>query len=514
MVRSPHTHARLLVVCAIVASLAGTVLAQRPRPRRPAPAPRRPIVRTVVPKVDATVYDLVLAGGRVMDPQTKLDAVRNVGIKDGQVGAISEQPLKGVETIDVKGLVVAPGFIDLHAHGQDLESSRWQALDGVTTALELEAGAFPVAAWYREREGKARINYGASVSHMQARGLNILAKGAVASDSPGVYQRATPEQMTEMERAMRQGLDEGALGLGFGLAYVPGASREEIWRLFKVGAERRVTSFVHLRGAGQIEPASSIESLQEVVADAATTGASLHVVHVTSVGLRQTPELLEMIDGARKRAIDVTTELYPYTAASTDIKAAIFDEGWREKLGADYEDIEWVATGERLTEATFAEHRRTGGMIIAHVIPEGAILAALAHPNVMIASDGVPFVDGRAHPRGAGTFSRVLGRYVRQMNALSLMEALRRMTILPAERLAAAVPQMRNKGRLIVGADADITVFDPARVADRATFAEPAQASDGIAHVIVGGTFVVRDGRLIETTRPGRPIRRAVKAGL
>ena len=215
-----------------------------------------------------------------------------------------------------------------------------------------------------------------------------------------------------------------------------------------------------------------------------------------------------MIEGAQARGVDVTTEVYPYTAASTDIRAAIFDPGWRERFGSDYGDIEWDATGERLTEETFNERRQTGGRIIAHIIPQEMFEFALAHPIVMVASDGVPFVDGNGHPRGAGTFARVLGRYARDEGLLTLMDAIRKMTLMPAQRLEAYVPQMAAKGRLRVGADADVTIFDPETVIDNATFKAPTQPSSGIAHVIVGGTFVVRDAELVDAVFPGQAIRR------
>jgi N-acyl-D-aspartate/D-glutamate deacylase len=454
-------------------------------------------------------FDLVLRGGRVIDPASGLDAVRNVAIRNGRIAAISTRTLGAREVLDVGGLVVAPGFIDLHAHGQDLESSRWQAHDGVTTALELEGGALDVSEWYAARDdGKARLNFGATVSHVQARGAGVLE--TPAEKGPGVYGAATPEQLSEIEARLRKGIAQGALGIGMGLAYTPGATREESWRVFKLAAAQGVPVFIHVRYAGLVEPGSSIEAVHEVIGNAAASGASAHIVHIASSGLRQTAILLDMIDGARRQGVQVTTEVYPYTAASTSIKAAIFDPGWRERLGADYGDIEWVATGQRLSEENWEAYRAKGGIIIAHIIPEAAVDLAVARPNVIVASDGVPFTEGRAHPRGAGTFARVLGRYVRDKQALSLIEALRKMTILPAQRLERFAPQMRRKGRLAEGMDADITVFDAAGVVDRATFAEPAQASAGIPHVIVNGTFVVRDGKLIEDARPGRAIRRPV----
>ncbi len=170
--------------------------------------------------------------------------------------------------------------------------------------------------------------------------------------------------------------------------------------------------------------------------------------------------------------------------------------------------MQWAATGERLTEATFARYRKQGGLVVIHMIPEDSVRAALAHPGVMVGSDGVPLTNGGGHPRGVGTYARVLGRYVREERVLDLMTALRKISLMVAQRLEPFVPAMRNKGRLVVGADADVTVFDAARVIDRATYEKPAQFSEGIRHVMVGGAFVVRDEQLVPGVAPGRAIRR------
>ena len=463
---------------------------------------------TLTVRAQAQTYDIVIAKGRVMDPESGLDAVRWIGINGKKIAAISSNPLSGRDVIDVNGLVVGPGFVDLHAHGQDSVSSRLQVRDGVTTALELEGGTGSVAEWYGSRAGRAVINYGATASHGDAR--EAVMKDKVAEGPAFLYRNATPQEIEQISAQIGKQLDQGALGIGWGLAYIPGTTRGEVIKIFGLAANRGVTNFVHHRFASIREPGSSVEAAEELIAAAAVTGASVHMVHIASTGLGQVPEILDMIEGARAHGIDISTEVYPYNAASTDIRAAIFDEGWQGRLGISYGDIEWVATGERLTATTFAEKRKTGGMIIAHVIPDASVNYAVAHPLVMIASDGVGFVNGRAHPRGAGSYARILGRYVREQKTLTLMEALRKMSLMPARRLENVVPQMKDKGRIRVGADADITIFDADRVIDRATFAEPAQPSTGIVYVLVNGKVVVRNEKLVDGVTPGEPIRRPV----
>jgi dihydroorotase len=241
----------------------------------------------------------------------------------------------------------------------------------------------------------------------------------------------------------------------------------------------------------------------------ANTGASLHVVHVNSSGNRIAADYISRIEEARAQGLDVTTEAYPYAAGSTHIESALFDDGWLERTGSAYENLQWVATGERLTAESFARYRKQGGAVIHHMMDPLIVRAALAHPGVMVGSDGMPMGAGGEHPRSAGTHARVLGRYVREDGALTLMDALAKMTLLPARRLEAFVPDMRRKGRLRAGGDADITVFDPATVLDRATYENSHQPSAGIPHVLVEGTFVVRDGELVAGALPGRALRAA-----
>jgi dihydroorotase len=453
------------------------------------------------------IFDVVIADGRVMDPNSGLDAQRNVGIRGDKIAAISAEPLQGKTTIEAQGLVVAPGFIDLHEHGQEPRNYQFQAHDGVTTTLELEVGTDDVDAWYAHREGKALINYGVSVGHIPVRMKVIGDPGVFLPSGDAAHKPATTEQIAEMRKQLEYGLQRGALAVGMGINYTEAASHEEILEMFRAAAKYQASVHVHLRYAGLQEPENGLAGIEEVIAAAATSGAPLHVVHITSMGLRDTPQLIAAVEGARRNGLDVTTECYPYTAGSTRLESAVFDPGWQERQGISYHDVQWTDTGEKLTAETFEKYRKAGGTVVIFSIPEEMVRTALANPIVMIASDGMPLTGPKIHPRGQATFSRVLGHYVREEKTLDLMTALRKMTLMPAQRLEKRAPAFRNKGRIRVGADADITVFDPRHIIDKATFEEPLQYSEGIQFVFVNGVPVVKDGQLVEGVFPGKPAR-------
>ena len=252
----------------------------------------------------------------------------------------------------------------MHSHGQDDENYRIQALDGVTSCLELELGVLDIDEWYGDREGKALTNFGASVGHIPARMKVMNDPADMLPIADGAYKEASEDQINEMKELMHKGLRSGALAMGFGLAYTPNASRWEALEMFRVASHYGAPCHVHMRGVGNKEPLNSIEGLSELVAASATSGAPLHLVHINSSGLRAVPSLLQMIEEARSNGVDVTTECYPYTAGMTGIESAILAEGWQDRFDLDYGDLEWAETGERLTASTFAEYRETGGMVI------------------------------------------------------------------------------------------------------------------------------------------------------
>lgn len=441
-------------------------------------------------------FDLVINNGRVMDPESGLDAIRHIGIRSGVIEAVSEAPLDGSRVLDASGHVVAPGFIDLHEHGQEEEVYALMVRDGVTSAFELEVGTADVPAWYAEREGGQIVNHGVSVGHIQARMRILGDPGSLLPSGVGGSATATDEQLQAMEEMLREGLRQGAVAVGFGSAYTPGADMAEIQRMFRVAAEGGAPAHIHLR--------NGVLGLDSTLAAARESGAPLHVVHVNSSAGDDIDAFLERIEAARDAGQDVTTEAYPYGAGMTEIQSALFDdwEGWpEERFGLH----QLVATGERLTRESFAQARAEGGTIIIHGRSEEQTRASIVSPLSMIASDG--FIEnGRGHPRTSGSFAKVLGRYVREEGVVDLMDALRRMTLEPARRLESRTPAMASKGRIKVGADADLTIFDPATVVDRATYEDPTLPSAGIPWVVVGGQVVVDEG-VVTDARPGRAIR-------
>ena len=496
---------------------------------------------------DADPYDIVILEGRVIDPETGLDAVRNVAIRDDEIALITEDPIEGELTINARGLVVAPGFIDLHAHGQTLLAGRVQAMDGVTTALELEAGVYPVAEYYADaaEEGRA-INYGASVDWMRARYVELLGYEPLSfreeiehnhtnTGPDWRHMPASPQQTDEILTRVREGLDEGALGVGVLLGYVPGSGRQEYYALHEVAASYDVPTFTHARYLSNVEPDSSLEGFQEMIAVSAATGADLHISHLNSISLRDINFIRPMIEDAQAHGVNITVEAYPYGAGSTAIGTALFEgPDWQARFGG-IEKSDFTLAGVPLSDAEFdrlqAEAPET--TIVVHFLDvendpaDRAILSqSILFPGGAIASDGGTWrvngeelpgdtwplpTDADSHPRSAGTFSRFLRQYVVESEAINLSDALAKTSLIPAQILEDAVPQMRRKGRLQEGMDADIVIFDPASVSDRATYEAPAQTSTGYAYVIVGGTPLVRNGELDTSVLPGQPVRRATQ---
>ncbi len=493
-------------------------------------------------------YDFVILNGRVMDPETKLDAVRNVGIKDGRIAVIIKEMIAGNETIDATGHVVAPGFIDIHAHGQNIGDYRMQAMQGVTTMLELESGVLPISEWYDKQAKKnLPIHYGAAAGWTFARIATFAGEQPVST--PAYFQDAqsrtdwkmnlaTPEQQSQILKLVEQGLDQGAIGIGINAGYAPGYGREEYFALAELAAERGVATFTHVRYASNMEPQSSFEAVQELIANAAITGAHMHLCHINSTSLKDIDSTLKLVNGAFERGLNISVGAYPWGAASTVVGAAMFSgEGWRERMGSTAHNFQ-LGT-KRMTEEELADYQKNnpGTFIVWHFLDETnpddlALLdASVLHPNILIESDEMfwmfmdkhdrivnydgdewPLPEGTfSHPRSNGTFAKILRSYVRERKLMTMQEALRKMTLMPAQTLEDFVPQMKKKGRLQEGMDADIVVFDPETISDVGTYEKPNQPAVGVQSLLVNGTLVVADGKLVLDAAPGQPIRRAMK---
>ena len=444
------------------------------------------------------VYDRVILGGRAIDPESNLDEVRNIGLSDGRIAIITTEAIQARDTIDARGLVVAPGFIDLHDHGQTPETYRLRSLDGVTTTFELEVGTSDVDAWYRERSDGEVINYGVSIGHIKVRMSVMNDAGSFLPVGDGAYGDASSAQVGEMMKRMQIGLEQGAVSIGAGFQYTPAATLDEELSVFRLAAKMDIPVHLHCRPgvAGVTKELSLVNE----------TNAPLQVVHVNSTSLSGTPTTLAMIGEARARGHDVTAEAYPYTAGMTEIQSATIQDIYGNAPDDQVAKIEWPGTGERLNRESFERYRMVGGPIVVHDNSEEMVTLALTSPLTMIASDAY-WQNGAGHPRTTGTYSRVLGRYVRDAQSLSMMEAIRKMTLVPAQRIEARVPAMRQKGRLSVGADADITIFNAAKVMDRSTYREPSLSPIGIEHVIVNGVSVVANGQPVDEVAPGKPVR-------
>jgi N-acyl-D-glutamate deacylase len=497
-----------------------------------------------LPLASAQEFDVVIRGGRVIDPESGFDGVRNIGLRGGAIAEVTEQVIQGKSTVDAEGLIVAPGFVDLHAHGQCIAADRMQAFDGVTTTLELEAGTLPVSAWYAEQAASRRVlNYGTSAGWAHARvatfegqlpGSGFRGLQAVFAKRRWVDNVANAEQVEQIAELLEQGLREGGIGIGCLAGYVPAYGYKEMLAVHQLAARHDAPTFTHIHHLGQIDPNSSLQAYGELISYAAATGARVHLCHFNSTSFRDIGAAAAMVRQAQRQGVRISVEAYPYGAGSTAIGSAFFTPENLARMGGSIADLEYK--GEPLNDQTYQQLRRDnpGALVVHHYfrLPRDQALLdqAVLFPEGIIASDAMPWIDATtgeaiesdqwplpksatAHPRSASAFTRLLIDYVRDQPRMDLLEALRRGSYRPAEWLVSVCPEMARKGRLRIGADADLIVFSLADLCAPATFREPNQPTVGMRYVFVGGTAVIVDGALQREVFPGKAIRGAHRPG-
>ena len=490
---------------------------------------------------------LLIGGGRVVDPASGMDAVGDIAIQDGKIVAIGTNLPGAEQTIDATGLVVAPGFIDLHAHGQSIPADRMQAFDGITTTLDLEAGVMPVASWYKRQERQGRVlNYGASTNWAFARigamtGSNeessLEAFGNAMRDRRWMENISTQAELAGILDRLAKGLNEGGIGIGILNAYAPGAGVQELTAVCQLAASQGVPTFTHVAYTSAIDPESAAEAYIRLIGYAGATGCHMHICHFNSSSKTDVERCAALVAKAQAQGLPITLEAYPYGTGSTVLAAAFFsDPEFEARNGLGYDSVQRVTDGRRFrdrAELLAAQAEEPSTLVLWHVLDtennahhRDLLDMSVLYPGGSIASDAMPWTladgsvytgdawplpeDATSHPRSAGCFTRFIRHWVRERQAVSLIDGIAKCTLIPAETLAASTPAMRAKGRLAVGADGDVVVFDYATLTDRAEFSAMNRPSEGVRHLLVGGTAVIADGVMDVAARPGRPVRRPV----
>ncbi len=482
-----------------------------------------------------TEFDVVILNGRVMDPETNFDAIRNVGIKDGIIALITEEDISGKETIDATGHVVAPGFIDTHWHWPRPVGYKIALQDGVTTAMDLEWGCYGpnVSKWYDMHKGRSQMNYGTASSHEAARGV-ILDKientdsiydapSAIAVRSKTQWAVGVVDETTgnELLKTIDVGLQQGALGVAATLGYWPGATAREVFEVHKLAGKYGRFYAVHTRNT----PANATLNTaggQEIFANAAALDAPVCMNHFNNPGWQMAQEL---IVGLRKQGYTVYGEIYPYAAGSTTLNAAfISPENWIDKLGNKYENtLQDPLTQKFYTLETYKEAlaKDPTKEILLYKASADDIPLWLALPGVMLASDAMPVAFGmwdqlpwdisydslpNTHPRTSATRSKAF-RVARENN-IPLMQIIAIASYNPAKHLGeTGIKAMDVRGRMQEGMVADITIFNPETIKDNATYEKGFAPSSGIPYVLINGTIIVKDSEVLRDVFPGQPIR-------
>ncbi|WP_276356505.1 amidohydrolase family protein [Cohnella caldifontis] len=448
----------------------------------------------------AATYDVVIQGGRVINPETKLDRTGlNVAIQGGTIALVTDKPVKGKKVIDATGLVVSPGFIDNLSYDPNPLGVWNKIADGVTTNIAMHGGTSTPEKWYPYYvKNRPPVNFGASFFYTQARNQFKLSR----------YATASPDQTAKLVTQAEKALNNGALGISFSLEYVPGIGDKEILPLMELAQKYNVPVYFHGRYSDMEEPGTNFDTINEIVGYARASGAAVHIDHINSTGgTFSMVQSLGMIDDARAEGLDVTSCIYPYDYWGTYLNSARFDTGWQQRFRITYKDLQIAGTNERLTAETFKQYQKQGKLAVAYAIPKQDVVDSLKAPYVMIGSDAILEPGFNNHPRASGTFARTIGMYVRDQQVISLMDAIDKMSLMPAQRLEKQTPALKKKGRIAKGMDADIVVFDYDTIKDMSTVEKPNLLSAGIKYVLVGGQTALDGQGLHKNVRVGQPIK-------
>jgi N-acyl-D-amino-acid deacylase len=446
-------------------------------------------------------YDVVIKNGTIIDPKRRKSTIANLGILNGKISSITREEIEGIVEIEVKDKIVCPGIIDIHAHVEgNLDCGKVMAAMGVTTVYNGNCGMSPenLKAFYKDNEHFI-INQIEQIGHTNLR------------ERAGVYDRyksSGDEEIEIMKIMLKEAFEDGVSGLSFGLEYVPGSSRKEVLELAKVAAKYGKLVSIHTRG----DSYGGLSTLREAIDITRKTGAAVNISHLTyQFGMGMATEALNMIEEALEEGLDISVDSGLYSGFATAIGSAVFDEGCLEKWGCDYSSL--IAgtgkyKGQRLTKEIYEELRRdypeeTG---IGMVGEEYEVFEILEKPYVMVCTDGGTLYDNGipGHPQDAGTYPKFFRTMVREQHRISWMDAINRCTYMPAKRLG-----LKNKGAIEVGADADILIFDPKVIEDKANYPcfGPTEArAEGIEYVFVNGVITVK-GKEVLNVKAGRVIK-------
>ncbi|WP_244985839.1 amidohydrolase family protein [Anaerosalibacter bizertensis] len=451
-------------------------------------------------------YDIVIKGGTIYNPSTEHELKGyNLGIIGDKIARITMENISGKEEIDASGLVVSPGFIDLISYDPNHVGIRLKVLDGVTSNLAMHGGTDDAENWYRIwSKNKVITNFGAS-SFVTRHRWPIIGQNVDATIE-------NEEDINKIVEDVRKNIETGALGISFSLEYVPGV-KNEIIPLLNLAKELNAPTFFHLRYSDE---KNGLKGIEEVVNYGKKAGAPIHIMHINSTGgTFHMDKALEMVNDAKNEGLDITACVYPYDFWATYIDSARFRPGWQDRFKISYENLQIGGTDIRITEDTFDKYRSQHLLVAAHgSLPEDELIMSLKDPEIMIGSDTIIEPSGNNHPRGSGTYSRLFGRYVREKQVLSMMDAIKKTSYLPAKRMEDIAPSMKNKGRIEIGSDADITIFNPDTIIDKSTVKESDMPSEGVEYVIVNGVVVKNSDGIVEGVYPGRPIKSYFAGGI